>query len=219
MHLKGYIFLTGCSLLLSVQGAGATMYACKTSNGSVQFTNAPTLSSCKEINIEDRTVRITKTYSPHVVSDPARYERHIISASYRYDIDPHLIRAVIRAESDFNRYAVSKKGARGLMQLMPETARELNVSDSFDPAQNIHGGTRYLRKLLDMFKGDLALALAAYNAGPTAVKKVNRIPMITETRNYVKKVMKYYKSYRQDITAGSSGNTVRNEDLEIARVE
>ncbi len=218
MHLKGYICLTAFLLLLSSTGAGATMYVCKNANGAVQFTNAPTSSSCEEMKPNRRSFSVTRTYSPRVVSDPARYDSHIRSASYRYDIDPLLIRAIIRVESDFDRYAVSRTGARGLMQLMPDTARELNVSDSFDPAQNIHGGTRYLRKLMDMFKGDLVLALAAYNAGPTLVKKINRIPQIPETRNYVKKVLVHYKQYRQR-SADAGGKTIRVGGLEIARAE
>lgn len=218
MHVKNYICLTAFLLLSSSTGVDAAMYVCKNANGSVQFTNAPTLSSCEELKPKRKSFGVTRTYSPRVVSDPSRYDSHIRSASYRYDIDPLLIRAIIRVESDFDRYAVSRTGARGLMQLMPDTARELNVADSFDPAQNIHGGTRYLRKLMDMFGGDLVLALAAYNAGPTLVKKVNRIPQIPETRNYVKKVLVHYKQYRQK-SAGTGVKAIQVGGLEIARAE
>ncbi len=123
------------------------------------------------------------------------YHSQINTIGVRYRIDPNLIRAVIRAESSFNRYAVSKKGAQGLMQLMPATAKEMKVADPFDPHQNIEGGTRYLRKLMDSFDGSLTLTLAAYNAGPTLVRKVNRIPRIPETVTYVKRVLGHYKGY------------------------
>lgn len=218
MNLKRYICLTAFLLLSSSTGAGAAMYVCKDGNGAVQYTNAPTLSSCKEVSSKRIRSGFSAPITQRVSPESSRYDNHIRSASYRYDIDPLLIRAIIRVESDFDRYAVSKAGARGLMQLMPDTARELHVIDSFDPAQNIHGGTRYLRKLIDMFEGDLVLALAAYNAGPTLVKKVNRIPQITETRNYVKKVLVHYKKYRQQ-TAGVRPKTYRVGGLEIARVE
>jgi len=218
MRLRGYISLAAFLLLSSSTGAGATMFVCKNANGVVQYTNVPNLSSCQELKPKTRNSSFSRTYSQRVVSDPSRYDSHIRSASFRYDIDPLLIRAIIRVESDFDRFAVSRTGARGLMQLMPDTARELHVSDSFDPAQNIHGGTRYLRKLMDMFEGDLVLALAAYNAGPTLVKRENRIPPIAETIDYVKKVLVHYKKYRQR-SVGVSGSTIRVGGLEIARAE
>ncbi len=218
MCLKGYICLAAFLLLSSSTGAGAAMFKCKSANGSVQYTNAPTLSSCVEIKPKGISSGFSRSYSSRGDRDPSRYDSHIQSASFLYNIDPLLIRAIIRVESDFDRYAVSKTGAKGLMQLMPETARELNVSNSFDPAQNIHGGTRYLRKLLDMFKGDLVLAIAAYNAGPTVVKKINRIPAIRETRDYVNKVLVHYKKYRQQ-SGDTKGNTIQVGGLEVARAE
>ncbi len=109
--------------------------------------------------------------------------------SERHGLDPDLIYSVIRAESGGNPRAVSPKGAGGLMQLMPATARELNVSDVFDPAQNVDGGARYLRQLLALYKNDLALALAAYNAGPERVAAYRGVPPYRETRNYVSRVI------------------------------
>jgi soluble lytic murein transglycosylase-like protein len=121
------------------------------------------------------------------------YDPIIASASARFAVDPDLVRAVIKAESNFNAQAVSPKGAQGLMQLMPPTAWELGVVDPFDPAENIHGGVKYIRYLLDLFHGDYSLALAAYNAGPSRVANKNRIPSIAETQEYVKRVLEYFK--------------------------
>ncbi|MEW5768007.1 MAG: lytic transglycosylase domain-containing protein [bacterium] len=121
------------------------------------------------------------------------YSSLINTYAQKYNLDSALIEAVINTESDFNPEAVSPKGALGLMQLMPATVRELGVTNPFDPAQNIEGGTRYLRSLLDEFKGDLPLALAAYNAGAKTVKEQGGIPPFKETQDYVKKVLGDYR--------------------------
>jgi soluble lytic murein transglycosylase-like protein len=118
-------------------------------------------------------------------------ETSVQRAAAKYNLPPELIRGVIRAESNFQANAVSSAGAKGLMQLMPETARELGVSDPFDIQQNIDGGARYLRQMLDRFGGDLKLALAAYNAGPGAVEQHDGDVPFTETRQYVQRVMRY----------------------------
>jgi len=124
------------------------------------------------------------------VKAPAAFAPLIQQASQKCGVDPDLVTAVIDAESSFNPRAVSRVGAQGLMQLMPATARALGVTNPFDPAQNIEGGTRYLRQLLDQFGGNEALAVAAYNAGPHAVKKYgNNIPPYKETQNYVQRVL------------------------------
>ena len=125
-----------------------------------------------------------------------QFEGIVRSASYRYDVDPYLVLGMIRVESNFNAYAVSHKGAKGLMQLMPGTARLHKVDNVYDPVQNIYGGVRHFRLLLDRFDGNVQLALAAYNAGAGAVAKYNRIPPYRETRNYVRRVMGYYQFYR-----------------------
>jgi soluble lytic murein transglycosylase-like protein len=117
-------------------------------------------------------------------------ERSIQQAAAKYNLAPELIRSVIRAESNFQAGAVSPAGAKGLMQLMPETARELGVTNVFDINQNIDGGARYLRQMLDRFGGDLKRALAAYNAGPGAVEQYNGEVPYAETRQYVKRVMR-----------------------------
>lgn len=129
-------------------------------------------------------------------SEPKSYMQYNFSirkAALSNRIDPDLVRAVILVESNFKPSAKSSKGAAGLMQLMPDTAKEVGVKNVFNPDQNIHGGTRYLRKMMDMFKGNVRLALAAYNAGPGAVSKHNGIPPYEETRNYVRKVMTAYQ--------------------------
>lgn len=116
------------------------------------------------------------------------YEDIVQEAAAKYDMDPHLIRAVMQAESAFHPYAVSRAGAEGLMQLMPELADEMGVSNAFDPRENIMGGVRYLKRLLDYHNGDLDLALASYNAGPGNVQRYGGVPPFRETRNYVKTI-------------------------------
>ena len=129
----------------------------------------------------------------------------IQKASEKYDVDSNLIKAVIKQESDFNTRALSKAGARGLMQLMPETARMLNIDDVWDIEKNIDGGTRHIKSMIHMFDGDLRLALAAYNAGSGAVRRYGGIPPYEETQNYVSKVMEYYESFSGDSLGSSSG--------------
>lgn len=124
------------------------------------------------------------------------YDSYIRIASAKHQMDPELVRAVIRQESNFNYRDISHKGAQGLMQLMPDTAKKLGVQDAFDPWENIHGGTRYLRMMIENFNGDLPKALAAYNAGPSVVKKYGTIPPYQETQGYVKNVLRYYQMYR-----------------------
>ncbi len=128
--------------------------------------------------------------------DSSRYEEAVRTTASQYALDPHLVKAVIRAESNFDPMAISSKGAMGLMQLMPDTARQHEVKNAFDPVQNIRGGVRHLRYLLDRYRGDLDLVLAAYNAGTKPVDAVNGIPNISETREYVRRVRDFHTRYR-----------------------
>ena len=155
----------------------------------------------------DDAPKAARGRSPRKTDPPAKKERwwerrsdappdEIDKAAQRYNVPAELVRAVIWAESAGDAAAVSHRGAIGLMQLMPQTAGEMFVEDPVDPAQNIMGGTRYLRWLANQFNGDMLLTLAAYNAGPDAVRKYGGVPPFDETRTYCKKVMAYYRHLR-----------------------
>lgn len=142
------------------------------------------------------TNRQTFTVSPSstVLVDPRQDLLQVIERySRQFDLDPKLVRAMIQVESAYDPRAVSRKGAIGLMQLMPATAAELRVADPYDPADNVRGGTTYLRQLLDQFDGQLVLALAGYNAGPQAVVRYGGVPPYEETQDYVRRVLRLYQ--------------------------
>ena len=170
--------------------ARADMYVHKDAQGVLHFTNVPSQPGYRPV-IREWGSGLSALRLP-----PGRIEEIISSASNRHGVDPHLVRAVIKAESDFNARARSPKGAQGLMQLMPETARLHNVSNVYDPDENIDGGVRHLRLLLDRYQGDLRLALAGYNAGIQAVEKYGGIPPFAETQEYVRRVLNYHQRYR-----------------------
>jgi len=130
-------------------------------------------------------------------SEENGYEILIEDIAHEYGVDHLLIKAIMKVESNFNMYAISKKGARGLMQIMPKTAKKLGIKDIFDPHENLKGGIKYLKEMLEKFEGDLLLALAAYNAGPLVVERYKNIPPYSETRKYVREVLKYYYEYKR----------------------
>lgn len=135
-------------------------------------------------------------------------ESAIQDAAQRHNVDPNLVRAVIQVESNFNPHAVSNKGALGLMQLMPKTAKSLKVSNAFDPQQNVDAGVRHLKTLLNNYNGDIELSLAAYNAGETAVQHHKGVPPYAETRDYVKKITALYA--KQNTLLGRPGHQIRS---------
>jgi soluble lytic murein transglycosylase len=186
-----FCFATAVALNGFVAGiAKADVYAFRDKNGVVTFTNVPNHAGFRRVFRDT-----SRPATSNGVLDSG-YDDDIQRASGRYNIDPDLIRAVIKAESDFKVSARSNKGAMGLMQLMPDTARLHNISDAYNPSENVEGGARHLRMLLDRYQGDLELSLAAYNAGSAAVEKHRGIPPFPETKEYVRRVLRFYDSYR-----------------------
>ena len=171
-------------------------YMYKDSRGVVHFTDAPTDSRYRRFDFKAKGLTFPKRQEK---LDPKTVEPYVHAAARAYQLDPALVLAVIKVESAFNPYAVSWAGAQGLMQLMPGTAELMGVTNVFSPRQNIFGGCRYLRWMLDRFKGDLKLALAAYNIGPERVARENKIPEVRETQAYVRLVLAHYKRYQKTI--------------------
>jgi soluble lytic murein transglycosylase-like protein len=199
------LFMAAALFLCQQSPVQAEVYTYVDAQGTRYYTNVPTSGNCRVHQGEEVVIsRPSSKPWPEVriggrreyPKSSAAYDRQISQCSYRYNVDPLLIKAIIRAESGFDCFAQSGKGALGLMQLMPGTARDLNVANPFDPRANIDGGTRYFREMLDTFNGNIPLSLAAYNAGPNLVKRTNRIPDIPETVEYVQRVLQHYKAYR-----------------------
>jgi soluble lytic murein transglycosylase len=178
--------------ILAEERTGETIYQYMDSNGVVHFSNVPTNPRYKRLRGERTLARLKPTLPASQLNET------ILLNSHKHSLSPALVHAVIRAESAYDSNAVSSKGAMGLMQLMPGTASLLKVSNPFDPEENISGGVRYLRHLLDRFGGNLELALAAYNAGESRVLRDNQIPRISETQQYVRKVIRFYKDLSKE---------------------
>ena len=192
-------------LIISEARAPADIYGYVDSEGTYHFTNLPVDKRYK------LWLRENGPYSPQ--HEAKRMEPHIQKASRKFGVDPALIKAVIRVESNFNPYAVSSAGALGIMQLMPETATRMGVENVFDVEANIDGGTQHLRNLLKVFNGHLLLTLAAYNIGERTVKKYKGVPPVEQTQTFVRKVLEWYQFYRK---ADSRDRTRRtNEELRI----
>ena len=190
LKLFGIFFLALFYSLAVALPVQADIYRYIDENGVMHFTNTPTSSiQTYRIFVKEKT-RITRWHSTE------KYDDLISDASERTGVAFPLLKAIIKAESDFDPYAVSKKGATGLMQIMPQNFEPLGIEDPFDPWQNIDAGARYFKQMYDRFKGKLSLSLAAYNAGPTAVDRYKTIPPYEETEEYVRRVMKYYYNYK-----------------------
>jgi soluble lytic murein transglycosylase-like protein len=168
----------------------ADIYLYIDSGGVLHFTNVPTSPKYK-IYIREKPSRSMNSV------DTNRYDDLIAEASEKHGVSFSLLKALIKIESDFNPRAISSAGAKGLMQIMPENIRALNIKNPFDPWENIMGGARYLKQLINRFDGELPMALAAYNAGPNMVDRYKRIPPFEETENFVEKVMKYYSIFKK----------------------
>lgn len=194
-----YKFLSAVILILGLSTNGmADIYKYVDKEGVIHFTNVPVDARFEALGWEVE-------FENYIGS----YEQIIKKMAAKYGVEPALIKAVIKAESNFDPAALSRKGAIGLMQLMPATAVNLKVSDPYNPHQNIEGGTKYLRNLSELFGNDLKLVIAAYNAGENAVIKYGRaIPPYKETKDYVKRVTTYLASYRKE--ASSANRIARN---------
>jgi soluble lytic murein transglycosylase-like protein len=175
--------------VLSCGAAWAQIYVVVEADGTRRFTNEPT--SAGSVFLETRFSLAPVSVNPRALP----FQQEIANAAQRAGVDAKLVEAVIAAESAFDPQALSKKGAQGLMQLMPDTADRFGVANVWDPQQNIAGGTAYLRWLIDEFDGDVRHVLAAYNAGEGAVTRYGGVPPYTETREYVDRVLTYYRQF------------------------
>ena len=182
----------GAGLLISAavlfpSALQADLYKYRDKNGVLHF------SDTKRSN-KYRLYHRQKSYRHYSTK---KYDHYLALASDHFGVSFSLLKAVIKVESDFNPHAVSKKGALGLMQIMPANFKRLRITNPFDPWENIMGGTYYLSQLISRFKGNITLALAAYNAGENAVDRYNDIPPYPETINYVEKVLRYYNHFKK----------------------
>ncbi len=181
----------------------ADIYSYVGADGTMHFTNAPAGDRRYKLYMKSREGRAHAAHGGRVAPSDnsaerfSRYESHIQEAAALYQIPIELVRAVIKVESDYDPRAVSRAGAQGLMQLMPDTAERMQVRDILDPRENILGGVRYLRVLANLFNGDLELTIAGYNSGENAVLRYGGIPPYSETTAYVQRVLSCYRKYRE----------------------
>ena len=192
-----FFLFAGLCLVVCPCTALGDIYRYIDADGVVHFTNTPTAKGYTLFLKENREEMIVEARTRRFRIGPNVYDNIILKAASVFSVDHALIKAVIHAESSFDPNAVSSQGARGLMQIMPQNDASLNISNPFDPSQNIMGGTRYLKRMLTRYNEKLALALAAYNAGPSAVDKYNKIPPYEETQTYVQRVMSLYSQYKR----------------------
>jgi soluble lytic murein transglycosylase-like protein len=182
--------------------SSAEIYKYVDDDGVVHLTNVP--NAKYNLVLKEGWVRF------HLGTDFEKYDPVIRETAKRYSVDHALVKAVIKAESNFDPLAISRAGAKGLMQLMPGTANALHVDDPFHPEDNIEGGVRHLRYLFDLFNGNLHLVLAAYNAGEEAVFRYNDIPPYRETRTYIQRVLKYFRNYSVEVRNPDSSSKPTN---------
>jgi len=189
-------FLAVFSLPLRTGGSSAwsDIYSFQDEKGVTHFTNVPIDGRFRFLMKEKKIKKRKALYE----KDRNGYDDLIWKVSAEKGIDPHLVKAVVRVESNYDHQAVSRKGARGLMQIMPETGKRLGLVDPFHPEKNLAAGVHYLKGLLEKYKGELSLALAAYNAGESAVDRYQGIPPYPETRGYVQKVLRIYRESKTD---------------------
>lgn len=193
-----YITALFFCLLFLTTPSSAGIYRYEDENGVIHFTNCP-IDPKYKLYIRENKEDVGGENPPLIpisAKDLNHYDSLIAEFSQKYQVDFALIKAMIQVESGFNQYAISKKGAKGLMQLMPETALRLNISNIFSPRENIEGGVRYFKYLLFLFNNDLRLSLAAYNAGENLISELRSIPPYRETVDYVRKVLNYYQYYK-----------------------
>ncbi len=189
VHLFPAVIIAALFLLFPAAEVIADIYLYKDENGVFHFTDQPSTPEYRLFIKQWRTPKPSESPS-------SSYDPYIDEASRLYGIDTALLKAVVKVESNFNPRAVSHKGALGLMQIMPQNVAVLDIQDPFDPRQNILGGARYLKEMLNRY-GDLNLALAAYNAGPAAVDRYKEVPPFTETRSYVQQVLHNYDTLKK----------------------
>jgi len=186
------VFYTVFTIFICIPSARADIYVFKDNSGVRHFTNVPASPKYRLYLKSTPNKYFESSFGEKNSVDPDRYDKLILKASILHDVDFSLLKSIIKVESNFDCNAVSQKGAKGLMQIMPENFSFLNIRNPFDPEENIMGGALYFKQMLEKFN-KIELALAAYNAGPNLVDKYNGIPPISETKGYVKKVMSHYK--------------------------
>jgi len=188
-----------------------TLYSYFDQNGVRNFSNIPPATPVRDLTISGVPPEYLKPAPASSNKGAVSVDTIIEKYARQYELDPELIRSMIKTESDFNPKAVSVKGAQGLMQLMPATAARLGVGDPFDPEENIRGGAQHMRTLLDTFDNDLALSLAAYNAGENLVQRIGRIPDYRETHDYVRTVTRRYG--KKEMAAPPAPDTPRPPEM------
>ncbi|MFC1549248.1 lytic transglycosylase domain-containing protein [Nitrospirota bacterium] len=229
--MKAFAAIAALAFVICAANAvHAEVYMYEDSNGKILLTDKPRngkqiayISPSDSKVRKDSKRRGTSTGKPSSLSKGTmtyytRYNSIIKNAASKYMLDHRLVSAVIQVESQFNPRAVSRTGAVGLMQLMPSTAKQLGVKDSYDPSQNIEGGTKYLRYLVERFKGNVTFALAAYNSGPLNVEKYGKVPPFKETQRYITKIYSIYKGKRAINLSSSGGKSIRRITLDDGSV-